>query len=127
MFPGIGLAGKITILLCPFIWSAYLPYFLHFSLGALSKCGQISDEMITESALALADSVNEEEKAEGRIYPSLKRMRDISRDVSVRVIQMANKQGLTRDNGYTKGMDDEELKHWVEGEMWQPTYESFAA
>ncbi|PWN38269.1 uncharacterized protein FA14DRAFT_163740 [Meira miltonrushii] len=103
VFPGIGLAG------------------------ALSKCGHISDEMITESALALADSVNDEEKAEGRIYPSLKRMRDISRDVSVRVIQMANKQGFTRDNGYTKGMDDEELKHWVEGEMWQPTYESFAA
>ena len=83
--------------------------------------------MITESALALADSVNEEEKAEGRIYPSLKRMRDISRDVSVRVIQMANKQGLTRDNGYTKAMDEEELRNWVEGEMWNPTYESFAA
>lgn len=83
--------------------------------------------MITESALALADSVNDEEKAEGRVYPSLKRMREISRDVSVRVIQMANKQGLTRDNGYTASMDEEELKDWVEGEMWKPTYESFAA
>jgi malate dehydrogenase (oxaloacetate-decarboxylating)(NADP+) len=51
VFPGIGLAA------------------------ALCKAGQISDEMITEAALALADSLNDEEKAEGRIYPALHRMR----------------------------------------------------
>lgn len=51
VFPGIGLAG------------------------ALCKAGQISDEMVTEAALALADSCSEEEKAEGRIYPALQRMR----------------------------------------------------
>lgn len=51
VFPGIGLAG------------------------ALCKAGRISDEMVTEAALALADALNDEEKAEGRIYPALKRMR----------------------------------------------------
>jgi malate dehydrogenase (oxaloacetate-decarboxylating)(NADP+) len=83
--------------------------------------------MVTEAALALADSVNDEEKAEGRIYPSLKRMREISRDVAVRVIQMANKQGHARDNGYTKNMDEDELRDWVAGEMWVPTYDKSAA
>lgn len=103
VFPGIGLAG------------------------ALCKAGCISDEMITEAALALADSLNDQEKSEGRIYPALTRMREISRDVAVRVIQMANRQGHARDGGYTNAMDAEELRNWVAGEMWQPTYESFAA
>ncbi|UZJ57173.1 hypothetical protein CBS101457_006493 [Exobasidium rhododendri] len=98
VFPGIGLAA------------------------ALCKVGQISDEMITESALALADSLNDEEKAEGRIYPALHRMREISRDVACRVIKVANKQGHARDGGYTASMDDDELRHWVANEMWQPTY-----
>lgn len=103
VFPGIGLAG------------------------ALCKAGCITDEMVTEAALALADSVNDDEKAEGRIYPALTRMREISRDVAVRVIQMANKQKHARDGGYTAAMDDDELRSWVEGEMWRPTYDSFAA
>ena len=91
--------------------------------ACLTKAKMISDEMVTEAALALADSLTEEEEAEGRIYPSLKRMREISRDVAVRVIQMANKQKLTRDGGYTASMEEEELKEWVAGEAWNPTYD----
>lgn len=91
--------------------------------ACLTKAKMISDEMVTESALALADSLTEEEKAEGRIYPSLKRMREISCEVAVRVIQMANKQNLTRDGGYTASMEEEELKEWVAGEAWNPTYD----
>ncbi|PWN91970.1 hypothetical protein FA10DRAFT_292735 [Acaromyces ingoldii] len=103
VFPGIGLAG------------------------ALCKAGRISDEMITESALALADCLNDEEKAEGRVYPALTRMREISRDVAVRVIQMAIKQGHARDGGYTASMDEDDLRNWVEGEMWKPTYQTYVA
>lgn len=40
---------------------------------------------------------------------------------------MANKQGHSRDGGYTAGMDEEELRDWVANEMWQPTYETRVA
>jgi malate dehydrogenase (oxaloacetate-decarboxylating)(NADP+) len=103
VFPGIGLAG------------------------ALCKAGQITDEMVTEAALALADSLTEEEKAEGRIYPALTRMREISRDVACRVIKMAIQQGHARDGGYTASMDEEELRDWVANEMWHPTYNKVTA
>lgn len=60
-------------------------------------------------------------------YSFLSIIREISRDVACRVIQMANKQGHARDGGYTASMDEEELRDWVANEMWQPTYTTFSA
>ena len=80
--------------------------------------------MITESALALSDALNDEEKAEGRLYPNTERIREISRDIAVRCIQMANTQGVARDGGKTAAMDEEQLREWVHGEMWSPKYDS---
>ncbi|KAI3492125.1 hypothetical protein L1887_43414 [Cichorium endivia] len=90
--------------------------------AALCKASRVTNEMITESALALSDALNDEERAEGRLYPNTERIREISRDIAVRCIQMANKQSVTRDNGKTAAMDEEQLRDWVQGEMWTPVY-----
>ncbi|KAE8268892.1 hypothetical protein A4X09_0g3446 [Tilletia walkeri] len=103
VFPGIGLAGS------------------------LCKAARITDEMITEAALALADALNDEEKAQNLVYPSLKRVREVSRDVATRVIIKANEQKVSRDGGYTASMPEDELREWVQGEMWSPTYETYTA
>ncbi|PWN46717.1 hypothetical protein IE53DRAFT_322453 [Violaceomyces palustris] len=95
--------------------------------GALCKASRITPEMVTESALALADSLTEEERAEGRIYPNIARIREISRDVAVRCIKLANQQKVSRDGGYTASMDDEQLRNWVQGEMWLPAYDKLEA
>lgn len=92
--------------------------------AALCKAGRVTNEMITESALALSDALNDEERAEGRLYPNTERIREISRDIAVRCIQMANKQGVARDGGKTAAMDEEQLREWVQGEMWSPKYDT---
>ncbi|SAM62714.1 related to NADP-dependent malic enzyme [Ustilago bromivora] len=92
--------------------------------AALCKAGRVTNEMITESALALSDALNDEERAEGRLYPNTERIREISRDIAVRCIQMANKQGVARDAGKTAAMDQEQLSDWVHGEMWTPKYDT---
>ncbi|KAK0534528.1 hypothetical protein OC834_001843 [Tilletia horrida] len=103
VFPGIGLAGS------------------------LCKASRITDEMITEAALALADALNDDERAQNLVYPSLKRVREVSRDVATRVIMKANEQKVARDGGYTASMPEDELREWVEGEMWSPSYQTYTA
>ncbi|PWN19733.1 hypothetical protein BCV69DRAFT_250390 [Microstroma glucosiphilum] len=98
VFPGIGLAA------------------------ALGKVSRVTEEMITAASFSLANALNDEERAEGRIYPSLKRVREVSRDVAKGVLLKANEQGVARDNGYTKSFTEEDLGEWIEQEMWVPSY-----
>lgn len=95
--------------------------------AALCKASRITPEIVTESALALSDSLTDAERAEGRLYPKTDRIREISRDIAVRCIQMANKQKVARDGGYTASMDEETLRDWVAGEMWAPKYDKLEA
>lgn len=99
VFPGIGLAG------------------------ALTKVSRITPSMITTAAVSLANCLTEEEEKEGRVLPDIARIREVSRDVATAVIQQINKEGYARDGGYTAGFMEENLKEWVEGEMWSPSYE----
>lgn len=99
VFPGIGLAG------------------------ALSKAKHITDDVITQAALALADSMNQEEIDEGRIYPKLERVREISNEIAFKCIRLINKDNLARDDGFTARLSDKELYDWIHEQMWVPTYE----
>ena len=92
--------------------------------AALCKAVRVTNEMITESALALSDALNDTEREEGRLYPNLERIREISGDVAVRCIIQANKQGVARDGGKTANMSEDELRKWVHGEMWVPKYDT---
>ncbi|WFD30906.1 malate dehydrogenase (oxaloacetate-decarboxylating) (NADP(+)) [Malassezia sp. CBS 17886] len=99
IFPGVGLAG------------------------ALTKAKRITDNVITESALALADSMTQQETDEGRVYPVLERVREISNDVAHRCIRVINKENLARDDGFTAKLNDDELRKWINEQMWVPSYD----
>lgn len=97
--------------------------FPSIGLGAaVTKSSRVTDSMVDAASFGLASCLTEEEKAEGRIYPSLGRIREVTRDVATAVIKKANDEGVTRDGGYTKSFTDEDLTSWVEGEMWVPKY-----
>lgn len=100
IFPGLGLAG------------------------ALSKAKHMTDTVITQAALALADSMNEEETKEGRVYPKLERVREISNSIATKCIQTINKEGLARDDGFTASLSEKELHEWIQKQMWVPSYEN---
>ncbi|CAO1622504.1 unnamed protein product [Sympodiomycopsis kandeliae] len=98
--------------------------FPSIGLGAaVTKSSRVTDSMVDAASFGLAGCLTEEEKAEGRIYPSLTRIREVARDVATAVIKKANEEGVTRDGGYTQSFTDEDLTSWVEGEMWVPEYQ----
>lgn len=66
--------------------------------------------------------MTEEEKKEGRIYPKLERVREISNQIAQRCIKLINKQGLAGDDGFTAKLSDKELHDWINSQMWVPTY-----
>lgn len=99
IFPGLGLAG------------------------ALVKAKHMDHKVITEAAVALADSMTKDEVDEGRLYPKLGRVREISQYVAFRCIKVLNKDGLCRDDGITASMSDDELFRYVGDRMWEPHYE----
>ena len=51
--------------------------------------------MVEAASLALADSLNEEERALDMIYPRIERIRDISALIALRVIRAAQKDVST--------------------------------
>lgn len=62
----------------------------------LSQAKYVTDEMITEATLALADSASEEDFKIGRLYPPLGNVRESSAIVAARVMQCAYKQGISQ-------------------------------
>ena len=72
VFPGLGLAA---------------------SVAGVTK---FTDSMFFAASKAIADTVNEEEKAIGRTFPHVTRIRDVSKNVAVAVIEDALRQTLTK-------------------------------
>ena len=65
-------------------------------LGVLvSQAREVTDSMFLAAARKLASMVTSEELAEGRIYPSLERIREVSHSIAVEVALIAFREGLT--------------------------------
>jgi malate dehydrogenase (oxaloacetate-decarboxylating)(NADP+) len=64
--------------------------FPGIGFGALA-CGasKVTDQMITASALGLSESLTNEEKEAGLLYPRLERIREVSASVAARVVKAA--------------------------------------
>ena len=84
-------------------------------------CGatKITDEMITASAIALSESMNDEEKAAGLLYPRLDRIREVSARVSAGVVQKAQEQGVDTVLAL-RNLRAEELTEKLAAMQWQP-------
>jgi malate dehydrogenase (oxaloacetate-decarboxylating)(NADP+) len=69
--------------------------FPGIGFGALqSGATRITDGMITASAIALSEAMNEEEKGKGLLYPRLGRIREVSAEVARGVVRAAQKEAV---------------------------------
>jgi len=76
-------------------------------------------EMFLEAAGALAAEVSESDLAEGRVYPPLHKIRDVSLAIAVTAAQVAYDQGLAR------APKPDDLRAHIKSLMFEPSYPSY--
>ena len=95
--------------------NAYI--FPGVGLGVIaSEAARVTDEMFFVAAKTLADLVTEDDLGEGRIYPSLTRIRDVSAAIATAVANLAFQRGLTTMSRPVN------LASHVKAQMYEPTY-----
>ncbi|AXH00400.1 NAD-dependent malic enzyme (plasmid) [Deinococcus wulumuqiensis] len=85
----------------------------------LARVREITDEMVTEAAYALAAYTAEHHPQ--RTYPPVAELSPASIQVAVAVIKQALKDGVATEFSL-RPMDDAELRAFVERKFWQPKY-----
>lgn len=99
--------------------NAYI--FPGVGLGVMvADSSRVTDEMFAAAARTLAATVNDDDLAMGRIFPSLSRIREVSKAIAVEVVRIAYERGLAR----APRPDDYEAA--VEAAMYQPVYPVYA-
>jgi malate dehydrogenase (oxaloacetate-decarboxylating) len=90
--------------------------FPGLGLGALlARAGEISDTHVSSAAIALARHVSDDELERGQLFPSVDRLREISREVATAVIScIFEERGAAVD--YTA------IRAQVDTAMWRPHY-----
>ncbi len=63
---------------------------------AYCKASRVTDKMFLEAARTVSHMVSKEEMADGRIYPALNRIREVSARIAEAVARVAIDEGLTR-------------------------------
>jgi malate dehydrogenase (oxaloacetate-decarboxylating)(NADP+) len=98
--------------------NAYI--FPGVGLGVI-VCGAriVTDEMFFAAAKALAHEVSEADLEQGRIYPPLARIRDVSAVIATAVAEVAYNRGLA-----TKPKPEDLLTH-IKSQMYEPKYQSY--
>ena len=95
--------------------NAYI--FPGVGLGVIaSEAARVTDEMFFLAAKTLADLVSEDDLGEGRIYPCLSRIREVSAAIATAVADVAFRRGLT-----TMTRPANPAAH-VKAQMYEPTY-----
>jgi malate dehydrogenase (oxaloacetate-decarboxylating)(NADP+) len=99
--------------------NAYI--FPGVGLGAIaSGAREIPDAMFLVASRTLASLVRDEELESGNLYPSLSRIREVSRAIAVEVARMAFDEGLAT---YERPAD---IEAWVAGFVYVPEYPVYA-
>ncbi|XP_070605672.1 NADP-dependent malic enzyme, mitochondrial [Erythrolamprus reginae] len=91
------------------------------ALGIIA-CGvrHITEEIFLTTAEAIAQEVTEEHLAEGRLYPPLSSIRDVSFKIAVKVVDFAYKNNLA-----TWYPEPQDKKAFVKNLVYSPDYDSF--
>jgi len=98
--------------------NAYI--FPGVGLGVIaSEAARVTDEMFFVAAKKLADLVTKDDLAQGRIYPSLARIREVSAVIATSVAEVAFQQGLTTMNRPA------DLSAHIRAQMYDPNYEEY--
>jgi malic enzyme len=86
-------------------------------LGALvAETREVTDDMFTVAAEALAAAVGEKDLKEGALYPEVSRLRSVTVKVAEAVVREA------RDRGLGRPFTDTEIPPAVSAAMWEPEY-----
>lgn len=86
---------------------------------AASASKRITDEMIFSAAKALANEVSEADLQQGRIFPSLTRIRDVSTAIGVAVAEVAFRRGLA---GVPRPVN---ISEYVRSQVYEPQYRNY--
>jgi malate dehydrogenase (oxaloacetate-decarboxylating)(NADP+) len=98
--------------------NAYI--FPGVGLGVLvSGARLVTDEMFMAAAKTLAAKVSENDLANGRIYPPLSKIREVSAKIATAVAAVAYQQGLATVP------EPEDLPTMVQAQMYEPDYQSY--
>jgi len=100
--------------------------FPGIGLGAiLSQASTISDSMIYTSAVALANTLTDEEKSAGLLYPRLTRINEVSTKISAEVMKEAVQEGVAKNKeviDLVNTNDDAKLISYIQSKQYNPTY-----
>lgn len=95
--------------------------FPGIGLGVLvSEAEQVTDEMFLAAAQTLANLVEESDLAQGRIFPPLDTIREISAQIAAEVARVAVKQGIAR------ATLPDNLVEYIRNTMYEPVYQAYA-
>ena len=93
--------------------------FPGLGLGALAvRAKRVTDRMTNAASKALAAQVTDAELAEGLLFPSVSRLRDVSFEVATAVAREAVLEGVAAE-------PESDIEHAVRATMWEPTYPCF--
>jgi malate dehydrogenase (oxaloacetate-decarboxylating)(NADP+) len=94
--------------------------FPGLGLGA-TVCGakKVTNRMLYIAAEALANFVPAEDAAQGRLFPPLTKIRDVSHSIAVAVVKEAMSAGLATK---VRPQDTENLEGWIARKMYYPEY-----
>ncbi|KAI4353068.1 hypothetical protein L6164_002045 [Bauhinia variegata] len=102
--------------------------FPGIGLGTLLSGSRIiSDGMLQAAAECLAAYMSEEEVLKGILYPSISRIRDITKEVAAAVVKEAIEEDLAEgyqnmDARELRKLNQEEIREYVKNRMWSPRY-----
>ncbi len=83
----------------------------------VSEASRVTDEMFSAAAKTLAGLVTDEELETGRIFPELKRIREVSHAIAIEVAGIAFERGLARQPV------PDNLSEAITQAMYEPSYE----
>uniref|UniRef100_A0A8C7ZBT6 Malic enzyme n=1 Tax=Oryzias sinensis TaxID=183150 RepID=A0A8C7ZBT6_9TELE len=86
----------------------------------LSGVRHISDTVFLEAAKALAEQLTDEELAEGRLYPPLSNIREVSVQIAIKAMEYVYSKGMAFH--YPEPMDK---NGFIRATVWNTSYDSF--
>jgi malic enzyme len=93
--------------------------FPGLGLGALeSRATSVTDAMVSAASGALAEAVTADELKQGLLFPSVNRLREISRNVAIAVAQQAESDGVANRPA-------SEVEEQIDQAMWSPIYRDY--